>query len=238
MPIAAPLSQRLEYLAPSPATVEEAPCCLTCAAPVCGQTPVSPPHSQPHSSHLGAVRSGAPRQGTLGWQPELLPDEPELPDEPLPDDEEPEPEELPLEPEDEEEELDEPPDEEPLDDDEEEPLDGWPDDELELLSPDEEELESGGPDEDELDAPELEPEDELLDDESQELELDEPLELDDEELLDDIFTPLWSGRRFSRSSQKPQRRRAALGEYSRFRGTRQTNSPTRKDRRGVAACRA
>src|SRR5690606_5775187 len=61
------------------------PPCVTCAAPVCGQTPVSPPHSHPHSSHLGAVRSGVPRQGTLGWQLEL--DDPELLEELLLDEE-------------------------------------------------------------------------------------------------------------------------------------------------------
>ncbi len=50
-----PPVQRLEYLAPIPDTVEVGPTASTWAAPVWGQTPVSPPHSHPHVWHLGAM---------------------------------------------------------------------------------------------------------------------------------------------------------------------------------------
>jgi hypothetical protein len=172
VPTAAPSRHRLEYLAPVPITVDGTPWNSIWADPVCGQTPVFPPHWQPQSSHFGGIRSGVPRHGTSGWQ-ELLLDESELDESLLEESELLESDESLLE----ESELLESEDEsELLESDESELLES--EDESELLESDESELE-------ESELLESEDELELLESDESELEESELLESEDEsELLE------------------------------------------------------
>jgi len=68
-----PGSNRLEYWAPMPATVEKALVSEYSAAPVCEQTPVSPPQLQPQDWQDGAaIGSEVGRWGTSTSQLESL----------------------------------------------------------------------------------------------------------------------------------------------------------------------